>query len=107
MPHSYEQVHPDGTGEDWAAAALQDAIRAREAAEAGQGPTWSRLLVEAVAAAIATGDTAELNKRLVNVANTANEWRRDLAYRRGDARCLSACCNPDAAGFHNAKLALN
>lgn len=107
MPHSHEQVHPDGTGEDWAAAALQDAVRAREAAEAGKGVTWSHLLVEAVAAAIATGDPVALNKQLVNVNNVAGAWRRDLAYRRGDARCLSTCCSPDAAGFHNTKLALN
>lgn len=107
MTHSYTPVHPDGTGEDWATAALHDATRAREAAESGDGVTWSHLLVEAVAAAIATGDATELNKRLVKVNNVAGAWRRDLAYRRGDARCLSVCCNPDAANTHNTKLALN
>ena len=107
MTHSRVPEHTDGVGERWAVAALHDATRAREAAEAGEGATWSHLLVEAVASAIATGDLTELNKRLVNVGNVASAWRRDLAYRRGDARCLSICCNPDAAGFHNSTLALN
>ena len=107
MTHSHVPEHPDGTGEDWATEALHSAVRAREAAEAGDGATWSHLLVEAVASAIATGDPTELNKRLVKVTNLTNAWRRDLAYRRNDARCLSVCCNPDATGFHNSKLALN
>lgn len=29
------------------------------------------------------------------------------AHGHTDARCLSFCCNPDAAGFHNSRLALN
>lgn len=107
MAHSHNQVHPDGIGESWATEALRDAVRAREAAEAGQGATWSHLLVEAVAAAIATSDAVELNRQLTAVATTVSEWRRDLAYRRGDVRCLSLCCNPDAAGPHNSTLALN
>lgn len=107
MTHPREQLHPDGTGENWALEALREATASRKAAEAGQGATWSHYLVEAVSAAIATGDAAELNRQLMNVSNVAGAWRRDLANRRGDARCLSACCNPDAAGFHNSKLALN
>lgn len=104
---THERNLIDGTGEKWAAEALRDAVRAREAAEAGRGATWSHLLVEAVAATIATGDAAELNRQLVNVNDVVGAWRRDLANRRGDARCLSTCCNPDAAGLHNSKLALN
>lgn len=107
MAHTHEPKHADGVGADWALEAFHAATRAREAAEDGRGATWSHLLVEATAAVVSSADETVLGANLMELTRITKEWRTDLARRRGDARCLSACCNPDAAGFHNSTLALN
>lgn len=107
MTHSHAPEHPDGTGEDWAVEVSRDAVRAREAAEAGETVTWSHLLVEAVTAAIATGDATNLDKRLAAVDYVIVAWRLDLAYRRGDACCLPNCGDSETVDLRNSKLALN
>jgi len=107
MTHSHSPERADGVGADWALEAFRDAQRAREAADDGNGATWSHLLVEATAAVVSSADETVLSANLTEVQRVVRAWRADLARRSGDARCLSICCNPDAAGFHNAKLALN
>lgn len=107
MAHSHSPERADGVGDDWALEAFRDATRAREAADAGSGATWSHFLVEAMAAVISSADKTVLSANLTEVQRLTRAWQADLARQRGDVRCLSVCCNPDAAGFHNAKLALN
>lgn len=107
MAHSYSSERVDGVGDNWALEAFRDATRAREAADAGDGATWSHLLVEAMAATVSSADKTVLSANLTEVQRLTRAWQADLARQRGDVRCLSACCIPDVAGFHNAKLALN
>lgn len=107
MTHVYEPKHADGVGESWTLEVFQHATRTREAAESGQGATWLHLLIEATTAVASSADEMTLSANLMELTRVTKAWRMDLARRRGDVRCLSACCNPDAAGFHNSTLALN
>lgn len=107
MTHVYESKHADGVGESWTSEVFRHATRAREAAESGQGATWLHLLIEATTAVASSADETALGANLMKLTHVTKAWRTDLARRRGDVRCLSTCCNPDAAGFHNSTLTLN
>jgi hypothetical protein len=79
-----QQNHPDGTGEHWealtgrhagaAAEMAEDAQRRTdEAAERGEC-TWSLILAEEFAEAVAEQDPAKLRTELVQVAAVALQW---------------------------------